>query len=40
MMGDFNTKTGKENEGKELVMGREGLGSVNENGGMFMDLMQ
>jgi hypothetical protein len=38
MTGDFNAKIGNENQGKELVMGRKGLGSMNENGRMFMDL--
>jgi hypothetical protein len=37
-MGDFNAKIDNENKGKEFVMGREGLGSMNENGRMFMDL--
>jgi hypothetical protein len=36
--GDVNAKIGNENQGKELVMGRRGLGSMNKNGRMFMDL--
>jgi exonuclease III len=38
VMGDFNVKIGNKNQGKELVMGREWLGSMNENGRMFTDL--
>jgi endonuclease/exonuclease/phosphatase family metal-dependent hydrolase len=38
VMGDFKAKIGNETQGKELVMGREGLGSMNENGRMFTDL--
>ena len=37
MMGDFNAKIGKDNIGKELVMGKEGLGEINENGELFTD---
>ena len=35
MMGDFNAKIGKDNIGKELVMGKEGLDEINENGELF-----
>ena len=38
LMGDFNAKIGSENKGYEDVMGREGLGLMNENGEMFADL--
>ena len=37
MMGYFNAKIGKDNIGKELVMGKEGLGEINENGELFTD---
>ena len=37
MMGDFNAKIGKDNIEKELVMGKEGLGEINENGELFTD---
>ncbi|KAI0228799.1 hypothetical protein LSAT2_020751 [Lamellibrachia satsuma] len=37
MMGDFNAKIGKDNIGKELVMEKEGLGEINENGELFTD---
>ena len=32
MIGDFNATFEKDNIGKELVMGKEGLGEINENG--------
>ena len=32
LMGDMNAKIGGNNNGYELVMGRHGLGSINENG--------
>ena len=35
MMGDFNAKIGKDNTGKDLVMGKVGLGEMNENGELF-----
>ena len=35
--GDFNAKIGKDNTGRERIMGREGLGTMNENGEMFVD---
>jgi hypothetical protein len=34
-MGDVNAKTGKDNSGKERIMGKEGLVQCNENGGLF-----
>ena len=34
-LGDMNAKMGGNNNGYELVMGRHGLGSMNENGGRF-----
>ena len=37
MMGDFNAKIGKDNIGKELVLGKEGLREINENGELFTD---
>ncbi|XP_073714068.1 uncharacterized protein [Misgurnus anguillicaudatus] len=38
LMGDFNAKVGKDNIGYEEVMGRHGLGNMNENGERFADL--
>ena len=35
--GDFNAKIGKDNSGRERIMGREGSGTMNENGEMFVD---
>ena len=35
--GDFNAKIGNDNTGRERIMGREGLGTMNENGEMFAD---
>ena len=35
--GDFNAKMGKHNTGRERIISREGLGTMNENGEMFED---
>ncbi|XP_076439127.1 uncharacterized protein LOC143278001 [Babylonia areolata] len=37
LMGDFNAKIGQDNTGCEEVMGRHGLGEMNENGERFAD---
>ncbi|XP_078679467.1 uncharacterized protein LOC144915099 [Branchiostoma floridae x Branchiostoma belcheri] len=37
-MGDLNAKIGSDNTGHEEVMGKEGLGKMNENGERFTDL--
>jgi hypothetical protein len=37
VMGDVNAKIGKDNSGKEQIMGQEGLGQCNENGELFTD---
>ena len=37
MMDDFNAWIGKDNIGKELVMGKEGLDEINENRELFTD---
>ena len=34
---DMNAKLGSGNTGRELVMGKEGLGVMNENGELFAD---
>ena len=36
-MGDMNPKVGADNTGKELIMGTEALGVINENGEKFTD---
>uniref|UniRef100_A0A3Q3JGH9 Uncharacterized protein n=1 Tax=Monopterus albus TaxID=43700 RepID=A0A3Q3JGH9_MONAL len=36
-MGDLNAKIGKDNLGKELIMGTQNLGKMNENGELFTD---
>ena len=36
-MGDMNAKVGADNTGKELIMGTEALGVINENGEKFTD---
>ncbi|KAK2155905.1 hypothetical protein NP493_2029g00005 [Ridgeia piscesae] len=36
LIGDFNTKIGSDNSGYEEVMGRQGLGKMNENGEMLL----
>ena len=38
LMGDSNAKIGSCNKGYETVMGRQGLGIMNDNGGKFADL--
>ena len=35
-MGDADAKVGRNNFGRENVMGREGLGDRNENGDLFI----
>lgn len=37
LMGDFNAKIGKNNIGKETIMGTQALGEMNENGELFSD---
>ena len=37
LMGDFNAKIGADNTGYDEVMGRHGLGEMNENGERFAD---
>nr|CAH8829211.1 unnamed protein product [Trichobilharzia regenti] len=37
LMGDMNAKLGPNNTGRELIMGREALGEMNENGELFAD---
>ena len=37
LMGDLNAKIGSDNSGYEKVMGRQGLGKMNENGEMLAD---
>jgi hypothetical protein len=38
VMGDMNAKFGSNNEGLEHVMGRHGIGNMNENGELFSEL--
>ncbi|XP_055891507.1 craniofacial development protein 2-like isoform X2 [Biomphalaria glabrata] len=38
LMGDFNAKVGSDNSGYEEVMGKHGIGEMNENGKRFADL--
>ena len=37
VMGDMNAKIGPNNEGTEHVMGRHGIGNMNENGELFSE---
>ena len=37
VMGDLNAKVGDDNTGRELIMGRHGVGTCNENGELFTD---
>ena len=36
-MSDINAKVGRNNVGRQNVMGKEGLGDRNENGDLFLD---
>ena len=38
VLGDLNAKIGMDNKGFEEIMGGEGCGNTNENGGLFLDL--
>ena len=38
VMGDMNAKIGSNNEGLVHVMGRHGVGNMNENGELFSEL--
>ena len=38
LMGNMNAKIGPNNEGMEHVMGRHGIGNMNENGELFSEL--
>jgi len=38
VMGDMNVKVDSNNVGREFIMGKEGLGNMNENGELFTDL--
>ena len=38
LMGDFNAKIGSDNRGYEEIMGKQGLGEMNDNGERFADL--
>ena len=38
LMGDLNAKIGKDNIGYEEVMGRHGLGEINDNGEKLLDI--
>ncbi|XP_059161684.1 uncharacterized protein LOC131944848 [Physella acuta] len=37
VMGDMNAKVGTENKERELTMGKNGIGTINENGELFAD---
>ena len=37
VMGDMNAKVGIDNEARELIMGKQGIGEENENGELFTD---
>ncbi|RUS69107.1 hypothetical protein EGW08_023132 [Elysia chlorotica] len=37
VMDDINAKVGTENAGKELIMGKQGVGTRNENGELFVE---
>ena len=39
LIGDLNAKLGSDNSGYEEVMGRQGLGKINENGEMLADFV-
>ena len=37
VMGDLNAKVGSNNTGREIIMGKHGVGKMNENGELFAD---
>ena len=37
LMGDMNAKIGSDNTDRECVMGRHGLGVINDNGELFAE---
>ena len=37
VMGDLNAKVGSDNTGREIIMGKHGVGKMNENGELFAD---
>jgi hypothetical protein len=37
VMGDMNAKVGSNNSGRERIMGKHGVGEINENGELFLD---
>lgn len=37
VMGDMNVKVGEDNINKEFIMGKYGIGNINENGEFFID---
>lgn len=37
-MGDLNAKVGEDSTGNELIVGKQGMGTCNENGELFTDL--
>jgi len=39
LMGDMNAKIGNNNDGMESVMGKEGVGKMNKNGAMLVNLL-
>ena len=40
VMGDLNAKIGSNNQGREKIMGKHGLGDKNENGDLFLDFCE
>jgi hypothetical protein len=38
MMGDFNARVGSANDNFEHIMGKHGVGAMNENGNLFVEL--
>ena len=40
MLSDLNTKVGNDNITKEIIMGKEGVGTMNESGEMLTDFCE
>ena len=40
VLGDLNAKVGSDNKGREAIMGKHGLGNMNENGELLADFCE
>ena len=40
VLGDFNAKVGNDKSTREIIMGKEGIGTMNKNGELFIDFCE